>query len=133
MEADQLAERRRRAVHRRGAAGTDLTGAGPLAARPLLDEPAAGLDLVARRRFLETLRRVARGGTTLILVTHHVEEILPEIGRVVLMRDGRVFKEGPTEEVLTTQNLSSLFGARVVVRRAGGYYTADVEADRVSR
>lgn len=90
----------------------------------LLDEPTTGLDLIARRRFLETLRRIAGRGTTLILVTHHVEEILPEIGRVVLMRDGAVFRDGSKRDVLTAQSLTALFDAPVQVREEAGYYTA---------
>ena len=90
----------------------------------LLDEPTTGLDLIARRRFLETLRRIARRGTTVILVTHHVEEILPEIGRVVLMQGGRAFRDGPKRDVLTAQNLMALFDAPVHIREEAGYYTA---------
>ncbi|MCW3061863.1 MAG: transporter ATP-binding protein [Capsulimonas sp.] len=85
----------------------------------LMDEPTTGLDLVASRRFLETLRRIAARGKTLILVTHHISEILPEIERVILMKDGRIFRDGPKAEILTTENLSELFGARVEVRRNG--------------
>ncbi len=92
----------------------------------LLDEPTAGLDLSARRRFLETLRGIAASGRTLILVTHHAEEVLPEIGRVVLLQDGRVFRDGPTENVLTSTNLSALFGENVEVRRQGGVYSAGI-------
>ncbi len=91
----------------------------------LLDEPTTGLDLIARRRFLETLRRIAQRGTTVILVTHHVEEILPEIGRVVLMRDGMVFRDGPKQDVLTSANLTSLFDAPVEVHQTGSYYRAE--------
>ena len=100
-----------------------------LAAQPralLLDEPTTGLDLVARRRFLETLRRIALRGTTIILVTHHVEEILPEIGRVVLMQDGKIFRDGPKRDVLTSQALTDLFGSPIEIRSADGYYAAEV-------
>jgi len=90
----------------------------------LLDEPTTGLDLIARRRFLETLRRIARRGTTVILVTHHVEEILPEIGRVVLMRGGAVFRDGPKRDILTPSNMTALFDAPVHVREEAGYYAA---------
>lgn len=90
----------------------------------LLDEPTTGLDLIARRRFLETLRGIARRGMTVILVTHHVEEILPEIGRVVLMKGGAVFRDGPKGDVLTPPNLSALFDAPVQVREEAGYYAA---------
>ena len=90
----------------------------------LLDEPTTGLDLIARRRFLETLRGIARRGTTIILVTHHVEEIFPEIGRVILMRNGTVFRDGPTREVVTAPNLTALFDAPVAVTEQGGWYAA---------
>jgi iron complex transport system ATP-binding protein len=90
----------------------------------LLDEPTTGLDLVVRHHFLETLREVAARGKTIILVTHHVEEILPEIRRVVLLRDGRVFRDGTKEEMLTGEMLSATFGAPVRVEaERNGYYS----------
>ncbi len=92
----------------------------------LLDEPTTGLDLSARRRFLETLRGIAGAGKTMILVTHHAEEILPEIRRVVLLQAGKVFRDGPTEDVLTSANLSALFGEAVEVQRRGSVYSAGV-------
>ncbi|MFN7916469.1 MAG: ATP-binding cassette domain-containing protein [Vicinamibacterales bacterium] len=90
----------------------------------VLDEPTTGLDIVARHRFLETVRGVARGGTTIILITHHVEEIIPEIGHVVLLDRGRVRAEGPKSAMLTADRLSSLFGAPVTVSQSDGYYRA---------
>lgn len=93
----------------------------------LLDEPTGGLDLGARHRFLETLRRLARGGTTIVLVTHRVEEVLPEVERVVLLRDGRVAVSGPKGEVLCDAPLSVAYGAALHVEEvAGGYYSAVV-------
>ena len=90
----------------------------------LLDEPTTGLDIVACRRFLETLRGLAGQGRTILLVTHHVEEIIPEIESVVLMQNGRVFLEGTKRDVLTSENLSELFGAPITVRESGGYFGA---------
>lgn len=90
----------------------------------LLDEPTTGLDLVARQHFLTMLQEIAGLGKTLLLVTHHIEEILPEIRRVILLREGRVFLEGAKEAVLTTQHLSALYGAEVVVQQQGGYFSA---------
>lgn len=90
----------------------------------LLDEPTTGLDLSARRRFLETLRGIAAAGKTIILVTHHAEEVLPEVQRVILLSAGKVYKDGPTPEVLTSANLSALFGETVEVRRRDGIYSA---------
>ena len=90
----------------------------------LLDEPCAGLDMASRRHFLENLRRLAQAGTTLVLVTHHVEEILPEIGQVVLLRDGRVLHHGSKAEVLTGAHLGAAFGLPIQVERHGDYYQA---------
>jgi iron complex transport system ATP-binding protein len=88
----------------------------------VLDEPTAGLDPVARYRFMESIRRLAQDGTTLIVVTHHVDEIIPEIGRVVLLREGRVVFDGRTDEGLTSERLAGVFGGQVVVERSRGYF-----------
>ena len=93
----------------------------------LLDEPCAGLDMASRRHFLESLRALARSGTTLLLVTHHVEEILPEIDNVVLLRDGQVFKQGDKSSTLTDGALSETFGMPVRVTTHGNYYAAALE------
>lgn len=87
----------------------------------LLDEPTTGLDVAARHRFLQLLRSVANAGTTLVLVTHHLEEVLPEIGHVVLLREGCVFAEGDADAMLTAERLSALYGMplRVAVSTDG--------------
>ncbi|WP_158882412.1 ATP-binding cassette domain-containing protein [Rhodanobacter sp. L36] len=90
----------------------------------LLDEPCAGLDMASRRHFMESLRSLATGGTTLVLVTHHVEEIVPEIDRIVLLRDGRVSEHGSKAVTLTDAALSLAFGMPVRVSRHGAYYAA---------
>ncbi|WEN13817.1 ATP-binding cassette domain-containing protein [Rhodanobacter sp. AS-Z3] len=90
----------------------------------LLDEPSAGLDMASRRQLLESLREVARHGTTLLLITHHVEEILPEIEQVVLLRSGRVLQQGSKTDLLTDDALSITFGSRVQVSKNGEYYAA---------
>jgi len=90
----------------------------------VLDEPTTGLDLVARHAFMERVRQVARDGTTLILITHHIEEIVPEIQRVILLRDGRVLEAGPKAAVLTADRLSALFDSPLVVEEDAGYYYA---------
>jgi iron complex transport system ATP-binding protein len=90
----------------------------------LLDEPCAGLDLASRRQFLESLRVLARGGTTLLLVTHHIEEILPEIEHVVMLGHGRVLHQGAKSKLLAAPYLSEVFGAAVTVERRGDWYGA---------
>lgn len=95
----------------------------------LLDEPCAGLDMVSRRRFLARLRGLARGGTTLLLVTHHVEEILPEIRQVVLLRAGRVVAAGPKAAVLTDACLGAAFGMPLETGQSDGWFHANLRGD----
>ncbi len=90
----------------------------------MLDEPTTGLDLVAREQFLRTLQDIARAGTTLILITHHIEEILPDIGRVILLNQGRIIRDGPKQEILTPDHLRAAFGAPIQIHERAGYYTA---------
>jgi len=68
------------------------------------------------------MRKLARGGTALILVTHAIEEVIPEIRRVILLRDGCVFRDGPKDRVLTSENLSELYRMKVRLEEDGGYY-----------
>jgi iron complex transport system ATP-binding protein len=93
----------------------------------VLDEPTRGLDLVSRHHFMERVRAVARQGTTILLVTHHVDEIVPEIERVILLRRGRIAADGPTSTVLTTTSLSHAFDAPLTVEHAGGYFHVRVQ------
>lgn len=93
----------------------------------LLDEPCAGLDPGTRRRFLDTLRGLALSGTTLILVTHHVEEILPEIEHIVLLNQGRVLAEGDKADLITSERLTDLYGLPTQVTRRGDWYTAHLD------
>ena len=91
----------------------------------LLDEPANALDIVAARQLRAQLSATAQAGTTLILVTHHVEDIVPEIDRVILMREGSIVADGPKRELLTTEGLSHLFNAPIHVSQTDNMYTAD--------
>ena len=90
----------------------------------VLDEPTTGLDLIARHAFMERVRQIARQGTTLILITHHIEEIVPEIERVILLRGGRIIAAGPKRSVLTTEGVSGLFDGPVAIDEEEGYYYA---------
>jgi iron complex transport system ATP-binding protein len=83
----------------------------------LLDEPSNALDLAAQRDLRITLRKLAQEGTGLVLVTHHLSDILPEVERIILMRDGRIVGDGPREELLTELRLSELFRAPVRIGR----------------
>ena len=90
----------------------------------LLDEPSNALDLAAQQGLRAMLRRLARQGTGLLLITHHIADILPEIGRVILMREGRIVGDGTKEELLTAPVLSGLFGAEVQVVERDGFFHA---------
>jgi iron complex transport system ATP-binding protein len=92
----------------------------------LLDEPTTGLDILSAKRFMDTLRSLLHMGKTLLLVTHHVEEILPEVERVVLLKDGRIFFDGLKAEALQSYRLSALYGADVKVLKNRDYYHAEV-------
>lgn len=88
----------------------------------VLDEPTTGLDVVARHEFMERIRAIGRQGVTIILVTQHLDEIFPEIERIVLIHDGRVAEDGPKDAVLRGQTIQRAFGAPLVVEEHGGYY-----------
>jgi iron complex transport system ATP-binding protein len=90
----------------------------------LLDEPTNSLDLHALHTFRKTLRKIAQSGTGIILVTHNLHDIIPEISRVVLMRDGAVRMDGKKAEVLTDEAVGDLFRVPVRVREEDGYYYA---------
>lgn len=88
----------------------------------ILDEPCAGLDPVARERFLQFLQRLAsrRRAPALVLVTHHVEEIMPAFTHALLLRRGRVVAAGPRQKVLTNATLTTAFGAPARLRHVAG-------------
>jgi iron complex transport system ATP-binding protein len=67
---------------------------------------------------------VARAGTTIILITHHIEEIVPEIQRIVLVNHGRIAASGPKREILTSARISDLFDAPIVLEEDDGYFYA---------
>ncbi|MCC9742296.1 MULTISPECIES: ABC transporter ATP-binding protein [Streptomyces] len=92
----------------------------------LLDEPAAGLDLGGREDLVRRLGRLARDpyAPSMIMVTHHVEEIAPGFTHVLMIRQGKVLAAGPIELELTSRNLSHCFGLPLVVERSGDRWTA---------
>jgi iron complex transport system ATP-binding protein len=88
----------------------------------LLDEPSTSLDLFAQHELREIVRKLAQSGIGILLVTHHLSDIIPEIDRVILMRDGQIAADGPKEQILTAAALKDLFGVEVELARRGGYY-----------
>jgi iron complex transport system ATP-binding protein len=73
------------------------------------------------------VRAIAREGTTILLVTHHVDEIIPEIGRVILLRGGRLARDGGKADVLTGEHLSHAFDAPLSVEESGGHFRVRVD------
>ncbi|MFD9486094.1 ABC transporter ATP-binding protein [Streptomyces sp. NPDC059991] len=92
----------------------------------LLDEPAAGLDLGGREDLVRRLGRLARDpyAPSMVMVTHHVEEIAPGFTHVLMIRQGKVLAAGPMETELTSRNLSLCFGLPLVVEHRGDRYSA---------
>ncbi len=88
----------------------------------LFDEPSNALDIGAQFQLRETMRELARSGLAIILVTHHVSEIIPEIERVILLQDGRIMADGAKQSVLSEKNLGALFGIEIRLERSDGYF-----------
>jgi len=107
-------------------------------ARPrllILDEPCAGLDPVAREQFLQFLERLAHDAVapSLVLVTHHVEEIMPGFSHVLILRSGCVLASGAKDLVMNADQLSRAFGAPLRLAQSDGRYSLKVtgNADKV--
>ncbi|MDD5128741.1 MAG: ATP-binding cassette domain-containing protein [Candidatus Omnitrophica bacterium] len=90
----------------------------------ILDEPVNSLDLHALHKFRQILGKLSRSGIGVILVTHNLSDIIPEISRVILMKEGKFYKDGAKAGLLTDQNISKLFNMRLKVKRIKGYYYA---------
>jgi len=88
----------------------------------LFDEPGNALDISGQVELRDTMRELARSGLGILLVTHHVSEIIPEIERVVLLQKGKVLTDGPKAQMLTGARLSALFGLEIKLAREDGYY-----------
>lgn len=87
----------------------------------LLDEPSNALDLASQRELREILRGLARR-TGIVMVTHHLADILPEIDRVIMMRGGRIVGDGPKATLLRAEKLSQLFGVDLELTERNGYW-----------
>jgi iron complex transport system ATP-binding protein len=88
----------------------------------LFDEPSNSLDVVAQIELRRTMSKLAQSGIALLLITHHLPDVVPEIERVIFMRDGRIVGDGSKPELLTADRLGSLFGCPVHVTTQDGYY-----------
>jgi len=88
----------------------------------ILDEPSDSLDLAMLKDLQARLRVLAQSGTAVVLVTHHLHEIIPEISRVVLLKQGRIFRDGAKQEILTRENLSELYETNVEPIERDGFY-----------
>jgi len=137
-------EHRRAALHTLQSLGIDALAATPLSAMStgqqrrcllaralvhepdtlILDEPTAGLDFAASFDYLARLRELARNGKNLIIVTHHLNEIPPDVDRVVLLRQGHIAADGSKAEVLTGARLSEVYETQIRVAEIDGYYLA---------
>lgn len=90
----------------------------------VLDEPCAGLDFGASCHVMKRIRALAAAGLSLVIVTHHLDEIPPEVGRIVLLKDGAIVADGPPGDVLTDARLSDAYGTSIRVFRNGDRYFA---------
>jgi iron complex transport system ATP-binding protein len=90
----------------------------------VLDEPTSGLDLKSCFQYLEIVRGLMQAGKTVVLVTHHIHEIPPEISRVLLLKSGTIVADGGKDEILTSASLSGLFDVPVELVRVNGFYQA---------
>lgn len=105
---------------RRVMIGRALAGVGEGPRMLLLDEPSNALDLAAQHDLRGMLRTLAQGGTAILMITHHVSDVLPEMQRVVMMREGRIVADGAKQELLTAERLSGLFGRPLQVAERDG-------------
>lgn len=90
----------------------------------ILDEPTSGLDLAASFDYLRQISRLASAGQNLVIVTHHLNEIPPEVERVVLLKNGTIVADGSKEATLTSDILSDIYDTRVRVSQIDGHFLA---------
>ena len=90
----------------------------------VFDEPTSGLDMSTCFQYLEIIRELISMGKKVILVTHHIHEIPPEVTRVILLKEGRVIEDGDKDQILTNTSLTNLFDWPIKVIKKNGYYQA---------
>jgi iron complex transport system ATP-binding protein len=94
----------------------------------VLDEPANSLDVRAQREIRDAMRKLAQSGVSVIVVTHHLPDIIPEIGRVIALKEGKIFCDARKEAALTSAQMKELFGTELSVGEVDGYYHMWLEA-----
>lgn len=92
----------------------------------VLDEPTTALDMVARKKCLRLIQKIAREGTTVIIVTHHIGEIIPEIVNVVLLKDGRSAYSGQKNKVLSSKNISDVYDHSITLHQNENQYRVEL-------
>jgi iron complex transport system ATP-binding protein len=121
LVGEMSAGQQRRVMIGRALAGNSAGGDGQML---LLDEPSNALDMGAQHDLREMLRGLAQRGTAIVLITHQIADILPEMERVVMMRAGRIVADGAKAELLKAEGLSGLFGREIEVVERRGYFNA---------
>ena len=89
----------------------------------VLDEPCTGLDPEGMHYVRKSMRTLAKRGTTIVLVSHYPEDIIPEISRLVLLKEGALFADGPKEQLLTSQKMTELFDVPLKVNHHEAYFS----------
>jgi iron complex transport system ATP-binding protein len=120
---EMSAGEQRRVMIGRAMAGATEDGNGEVQML-LLDEPSNALDLAAQHDLRSMLRGLAKKGTAIVLITHHIADILPEMERIVMMREGRIVADGKKSELLNEKKLSELFGREIAMTEREGYWNA---------
>lgn len=96
----------------------------------ILDEPTSGLDIKATHQYMETMSMLIASGKKIVLVTHHLHEILPEIDWFVFLKDGQLVNEGERTELLTDEKISDLFEIPIQIAEVDGHLTANIISTR---
>lgn len=90
----------------------------------IFDEPTNSLDLQASFELIATMRELVQSGTNLLIATHHVQEVVPEIERIIFMKDGQIIADGDKTALLTSDHLSDLYGVKLKLMVQDGFYHA---------
>lgn len=90
----------------------------------ILDEPTEGLDFAASFDYLQRIRKLSESGHNIVIVTHHLDDIPPEVDRVIVLKKGEIVADGGKSEVLTGEVLSTAYGTSIRVVEADGYFLA---------